>query len=55
MQKYVIQRLILTIPTIVGVTLLTFIGLRVALPADVIDLIVGEYGRNDEELRKNLE
>ena len=55
MQKYILQRLILTIPTILGVTILTFVGLRVALPADVIDLILGEYGRNDEELRKNLE
>jgi len=54
-QKYVIQRLILTIPTIVLVTILTFVGLRVLLPADVIDLIIGEYGRNDPGLRKNLE
>jgi peptide/nickel transport system permease protein len=27
----------------------------VALPADVIDLIIGEYGRNDPGLRANLE
>jgi peptide/nickel transport system permease protein len=37
------------------VTILTFVGLRVALPADVIDLIIGEYGRTDEGLRKRLE
>jgi peptide/nickel transport system permease protein len=54
-QKYVVQRLILTIPTIFFVTVLTFVGLRVALPADVIDLIIGEYGRNDPGLRANLE
>jgi peptide/nickel transport system permease protein len=29
--------------------------LRVFLPADVIDLIIGEYGRNDPGLRANLE
>ena len=55
MQKYIIQRILLTIPTIVAVTLLTFLFLRVFLPADVIDLIIGEYGRNDPALRKTLE
>jgi peptide/nickel transport system permease protein len=54
-QKYLIQRLLLTIPTLICVTLLTFFGLRVILPADVIDLIVGEYGKNDPQLRENLE
>jgi peptide/nickel transport system permease protein len=54
-QKYIIERIVLTIPTIVLVTILTFVGLRVALPADVIDLIIGEYGRNDPGLRANLE
>jgi peptide/nickel transport system permease protein len=47
--------MLLMIPTIVMVTVLTFVGLRVVLPADVIDLIIGEYGRNDLELRKTLE
>jgi peptide/nickel transport system permease protein len=46
---------LLTLPTIMIVTILTFVGLRVALPADVVDLIIGEYGRTDEELRKRLE
>jgi peptide/nickel transport system permease protein len=54
-QKYIIQRLLLTIPTLIAVTMLTFFGLRVILPADVIDLIVGEYGKNDPQLRENLE
>jgi peptide/nickel transport system permease protein len=54
-QKYIIQRVLLTFPTIILVTILTFVGLRVALPADVIDLIIGEYGRTDEGLRKRLE
>jgi peptide/nickel transport system permease protein len=54
-QRYIIQRLILSIPTILGVSILTFVGLRVVLPSDVIDTIVGEFGRNDPELRKNLE
>ncbi len=37
------------------VTILTFLFLRVFLPSDVIDLIIGEYGRNDPTLRANLE
>ena len=37
------------------VTLLTFLFLRVFLPSDVIDLIIGEYGRNDPQLREALE
>lgn len=55
MQRYIIQRLILSLPTIIGVSILTFVGLRVILPQDVIDTIVGEFGRNDPELRANLE
>jgi peptide/nickel transport system permease protein len=54
-QKYILQRFLLTIPTVVAVTLLTFLFLRVFLPSDVIDLIIGEYGRNDPALRKTLE
>jgi peptide/nickel transport system permease protein len=54
-QKYIAQRLILTIPTVIMVTILTFLFLRVFLPADVIDLIIGEYGRNDPALREALE
>jgi peptide/nickel transport system permease protein len=54
LQRYIIQRLILSIPTLIAITIITFVGLRVVLPADVIDIIVGEYGRNDTELRENL-
>ena len=35
--------------------MLTFLFLRVFLPSDVIDLIIGEYGRNDPALRATLE
>ena len=55
MQKYIAQRLLLTIPTVIGVTLLTFVGLRVALPGGVVDEILGEFGQNDEILRANIE
>lgn len=55
MQKYIAQRILLLLPTLLLVTIITFVGLRTVLPADVIDLIVGEYGRNDPALRKALE
>ena len=35
--------------------MLTFLFLRVFLPSDVIDLIIGEYGRNDPALRQTLQ
>lgn len=55
MQKYIAQRLLLAIPTIVGVTVLTFFGLRLLLPDSVIDVILGDFGRHDPELRQNIE
>ena len=55
MQTYILQRFLLTIPTVVFVTVLTFLFLRVFLPANVIDQILGEYARTDPELRARLE
>jgi peptide/nickel transport system permease protein len=54
-QRYIAQRLLLAIPTLILVTIFIFLLLRVFLPADVIDLIIGEYGRNDPTLRAALE
>jgi peptide/nickel transport system permease protein len=36
------------------ISVITFVGLRALLPGDVIDTIVGEFGRNDPQLRENL-
>lgn len=56
MQTYILQRLLLTIPTLLGISMLTFVGLRVLLPGDVIDVILGsEYTRNDPAVRERLE
>ncbi|HXH21634.1 MAG TPA: ABC transporter permease [Dehalococcoidia bacterium] len=55
MQKYVMQRLLLSLPTLVGITVLVFVGLRLFLPASVVDIILGEYGRTDPQLRANIE
>jgi peptide/nickel transport system permease protein len=54
-QRYILQRLLLSIPTVIGVTVLTFVGLRVILPGDVVDTIIGEAARHDPELRRELE
>ena len=54
MHRYIVQRLLLAIPTLLGLTILVFVFLRVALPSDVIDHIVGEYGRHDVELQERL-
>ena len=55
MKKYFVQRVMLAIPTVFFITVLTFVGLRVLLPVSAIDQIVGEYGKNDPELRRNIE
>jgi peptide/nickel transport system permease protein len=54
MQRYIIQRLLLAVPTLFGLTILVFVALRVVLPTDVVDRIVGEYGRNDVERQQQL-
>jgi peptide/nickel transport system permease protein len=55
MQKYILQRIALTFPTIILITILTFVGLRAILPGDVVDLIIGEYGGHDPAFRERLE
>src|SRR5215470_9283250 len=54
MRKYLTQRLLIAIPTIVGVTLLIFIAMRV-LPGDPLSAISGEgggtYVLSEEQLR----
>jgi peptide/nickel transport system permease protein len=55
LQVYILQRLILSVPTLVLVTVLTFVGLRLVLPGDAVDLIVGEAGRDDPAYRAALE
>jgi len=53
-QRYILQRILLAFPTIILISILTFVILRVALPSSVVDNILGEYGRNDPALRKRI-
>ena len=55
MQKYMAQRIILMLPTVVLISVFTFVLLRVLLPDSVVDQILLLYGRTDEDLRKEIE
>lgn len=48
MQAYVLRRLLLMVPSILGLTLLTFILVRV-MPGETVDVLMGESGRFTEE------
>ena len=54
MRHYVVERVLLAIPTLLAISVLTFVGLRVLLPTSVVETIVGEYGRDDEQLKQRL-
>jgi peptide/nickel transport system permease protein len=55
MQKYILKRILLSLPTLIAITMLTFFGLRLVLPSSAVDIILGEYGRYDDELRASIE
>ncbi len=54
MGRYIAQRLMLSIPTLVGITILTFVALRVLLPSNIVNVILGDYGHNDEQLKASI-
>ncbi len=49
MTKYLVQRLILAVPTLLGLTILIFFLLRVIIPVDVVDIASGETEQVDPE------
>ena len=53
MQRYIARRLLLMIPTLLGVTFVVFLMVR-AVPGDVIDQILGDYGAGDAETKAAL-
>lgn len=53
-QAYIFRRLLLLVPTLLGVTILVFMGVRF-LPGDVVDQLMADYGPTDPELRERLE
>ena len=50
MQKYILRRLALMVPTLFGLTLLVFTMLRL-MPGDIVALIAGDFGATDEATR----
>lgn len=53
MQQYVLRRLILAVPTLMGVTIIVFGAVRF-LPGDVVDQILGDYGALNPDAREEL-
>ena len=47
MQRYILRRLLLMVPTLLGVTVVVFALMRF-IPGDVVDSIFGNYGANPE-------
>ena len=54
MAKYVGQRLLLAIPTLVGLTLVVFFVLRIVVPVDAVDLRFAAAGVSDPERARQL-
>jgi peptide/nickel transport system permease protein len=54
MKHFLIQRLVLALPTLIGITILTFVGLRVVIPGNVVDIVLAQAEGNDEELEEQL-
>jgi peptide/nickel transport system permease protein len=52
-QKYVARRLLLMIPTLLGITIVVFMITRLT-PQDTVDLLVGEVGYQDQALKDKL-
>jgi peptide/nickel transport system permease protein len=53
MQRYIIRRLLLMIPTFIGVTLVVFLLVR-SVPGDVTDLFLGDFGAQSADQKEAL-
>ncbi len=53
MQKYIIRRIILMIPTLFGLTFLVFAMVRL-VPGDIVALIAGDFGATSPEVREAI-
>ena len=54
MTKYIAQRLVLSIPTLLGLTIFIFFLFRVLVPVDVVDIASAETETDDPELEQRL-
>lgn len=53
MQRYLIRRLLLMIPTLLGVSFVVFVMIR-AVPGDVVDQVLGEFGAASPEVKEEI-
>ena len=53
MQRYIIRRVVLMIPTLFGLTFLVFIMVRL-VPGDIVALIAGDFGSTSPEVRQAI-
>ena len=56
MQRYILRRLLLTIPSLLGVTLIISVMIRL-LPGDAVTIMLGDYGqyaKDADDLRAKL-
>lgn len=53
MQRYILRRLLLMVPTLLGVTFVVFVIVR-AVPGDVVDLVLGEFGAGDQATKEAI-
>lgn len=54
MSTYILGRIAAAIPTVLGLTLLVFLLLRVALPTDAAELVASDRGQGDPRLTEQL-
>ena len=53
MQRYIIRRIMLMIPTLFGLTFLVFVMVRL-VPGDIVTLISGDFGATSPEVRARI-
>jgi peptide/nickel transport system permease protein len=53
MQRYIVQRVLLMIPTLIGVTVVVFIMVRL-IPGDIVSLMAGDFGAVSPEQKQRI-
>ena len=53
MQAYIAQRLMLMVPSLIGVTMIVFLAARLA-PVDTVNIILGDTGIRDAEIKAQI-
>lgn len=53
MQAYIAQRLMLMVPSLIGVTMIVFLAARLA-PVDTVNIIMGDTGIRDTEIKAQI-